>query len=110
VIEAEDRRQEEKVEAYIESQKSADPGRPMALHYERGEGWTKSDPHDPREVPDSLHGDLAAWITERNSWVKKKGLEVSTADISIWPADVPDGWEGAIHPGGTFTPGLREGA
>ena len=110
VIEAENRRQEEKVEAYIESQKSADPGRPMVLHFERDEGWSKSDPHDPRDIPEAVSGDLAAWIAERNTWVKKKGLEIHSADVTIWPQDVPEGWDGVVHPGGTFSPGLRKGA
>ncbi len=108
VIAAEKQRSQERLDEHIEAQKSADPARPMVLHFELGEGLTKSDPYDDRDIPDEVRTAVDAWLTERNGWVSKKGLEVHSADISAWPQEIPDGWEGRIQPGGHFTPGLKQ--
>jgi len=106
-IAAEKERAQERLDAHIEEQRTADPARAMMLHFELEDGLTKSDPYDEREIPDSVKEAVEAWIAERNTWVEKKGLEVHSADVAAWPVEIPEGWEGRVQPGGTFTPGPK---
>ncbi len=86
-----------------------DPDRPMTLEYDRALGVAHADPGDSREIPGIVRDAVAAWVMERNEWVRSRRAHVARATITVWPGPVPGGDEAdRCQPGGKFEvePGL----
>ncbi len=93
----------EEVAAWREAQKTADPDRPMALHWDLAEGLCHDDPSDPRDITPAAREAVLAWVRERDGWVAERGLRVGEAIVTVLPGKVPDGEE-RVLPGGQFFP------
>lgn len=102
--EAESRRLDaEELEAYREEQRTADPNRPMTVHWHVTEGLSLDDPFDPREITPEAREAVLAWVRERDEWVKDRGQIIGEAIVTVWPAQLPDGEE-RVQRGGQFFP------
>lgn len=94
---------EQNEQARREALRDADPDRPMAIAWERGQGVRHADPADERPIPDVVVKAVEAWVAERNEWIHPRRQYVATAEVVVWPGPVPEGEE-RIQPGGQFEP------
>ena len=67
--------------------------REMDLHFRRGEGLSKADPNDPREIPEAARRAAMSWLRERESWVHPRRQHLAEATLRVWPAAIPSGNE-----------------
>lgn len=88
--------------AHRETMRTADPSRPMELHWTFTDGLSAQDPSDPRPISDEVRAAVLAWVRERDEWVESRGQVVGDAKITVWPGAVPEGQERVKS--GTFIP------
>jgi hypothetical protein len=102
---AEERRQHELAEAarHRETQKHADPGRPMDLRYLYDRGLMLVDADDEREITALARDAAMAWVSERDEWVASRNQVVGDARIQVWPGELPAGKTERVV-SGTFIP------
>jgi len=81
---------------------SADPKRPMDIHWTYDRGMEKQDAADPRPISDEARAAVLAWVAERDEWVRDRGQIVGDAKVTVYPAEVPAGKERVVR--GTFMP------
>ncbi len=90
--------------ARSEEMVNADPGRPMHVAWVRGQALSNGDESDSREVPEIAVKAVAAWVSERDTWVHPRDQYVATANLMVWPGAIPGGDEAdRVQPGGQFT-------
>jgi len=100
----EQERMRKELEARREANRSADPDRPMAVSWERGQGIANADPADDRTPTDAVHRAVAAWVAERDTWVHPRGQYLVSAQVVVWPGPLPQGTteDERVQPGGRF--------
>ncbi len=72
---------------------SGDAARPMALMFVRGQGLTKTDADDDRDIPEAARRVIDHWLRERDGWLHERRQHLAKATFSVWPASVPSGSE-----------------
>lgn len=72
---------------------SADADRPMALKFVRGEGLSKTDDDDDRDIPEAARRVIDHWLRERDGWMHERRQHLAQATFSVWPGSVPSGSE-----------------
>ena len=72
---------------------TADAARPMALMFVRGQGLTKTEADDDRDIPEAARRVIDHWLRERDGWLHERRQHLAKATFSVWPASVPSGNE-----------------
>jgi hypothetical protein len=91
-------------EAHKQAMKTADPNRPMEIHWTYDDGMKLSDQADPRPINEEVKIAVLAWIEERNDWVRSRGQMVGEANLTVWPGKIPDSEGGERVKAGRFFP------
>lgn len=78
--------------------------REMELRWTRGEGLSKADPSDTREIPGPARRAALHWLRERDSWVHPRRQHVAAATLRVWPGSIPSGNESDRVIEGDFAP------
>lgn len=82
---------EEEAEYHRAQLAAADPNRPLNVSYRHGEELALTDVADAREISSEAREAVMEWITERNSWVERRGQVVGVANVKVWPGPLPEG-------------------
>jgi hypothetical protein len=91
-------------EAHRAAMRTADPNRPMEVHWTYDKGMSLVDPADPREITAEAREAVMAWIRERDEWVESRGQMVGDAKVTVWPGPLPAAARDERVKGGTFLP------
>lgn len=103
MMEQQQQRMRDEMEARREEARHADPNRPLAIAWERSKGMRNADPADDRPITNAARTAVLAWVAERDSWVHSRGQYVVSAELAVWPGPIPSGRESdRVHPGGRF--------
>jgi len=89
-------------DAHKAAMKTADPNRPMEVHWMFNRDMEIADPADERKITDEAREAVLAWVAERNEWVRDRNQVVGDAKVTVWPGPIPKGGERVK--GGTFIP------
>lgn len=89
-------------QAHRDSLRTADPGRPMEVHFTYNGTLCPSDPSDTRPISEEVKTAVMAWVHERDEWVASRNQVVGDAKVVVWPGAVPKGEERVKR--GTFIP------
>lgn len=103
---AEARASKQDEETQREAMRTADPKRPMQVSWTAATGYTLVEPMDERVIPDVVKEAVAAWVREREEWVRDRDQVIVEAVVTAWPAEVPAGQD-RIQRGGRFVPAAR---
>jgi hypothetical protein len=82
---------------------TADPNRPMTIHYRFNRELSLTDAADPRTITDEAREAVTAWVNERNGWVESRGQVVGEANVTVYPGPLPDGVTERVQMG-SFVP------
>ena len=77
------------------------PDDPMHVYWERGGEVVNIEPLDKRPVPPVVSAAVAAWVAERDEWVRSRGERVRAASLVVWPGELPPEAQ-RVHSGGQF--------
>lgn len=98
------RREAAERDAHRAAMKSADPNRPMEVHWMFNREMEIADPADERKITDEAREAVLEWIRERDEWVRDRGQVVGDAKVTVWPGPIPAKEGGQRVKIGTFIP------
>lgn len=88
--------------AELEAQiKNRGPNDAMQVVWRRDGTLLSAEPLDTRPIPGVVREAVEAWVSERDSWVHRRGQRVAEAVLTVWPGDVPAG-DDRVQSGGQF--------
>lgn len=104
VLAGEQEKMRKDIEARREANRDADPNRPMAVAWERGGSFENADPADDRVPNEVMRKAVVAWVAERDTWVHSRGQYVVSAQVVVWPGELPKGTseDERVQMGGKF--------
>ena len=82
---------------------TADPNRPMEVHFRYDKELELTDRADPRLITPEARDAVMAWVRERDEWVKDRGQVVGDAKVLVYPGPLPAKVTERVK-GGTFAP------
>lgn len=82
--------------------KTADPNRPMKIHFTYSGGLSLTDPDRPRSISAEARAAAEEWIAERSDWVKDHSQIIGEANLTVYPGPVPKGQDRVLE--GQFFP------
>jgi hypothetical protein len=97
-------REQAAAKAHRDAMATADPNRPMEVHFRYDQELELTDAADGRAITEEARAAVLAWIAERNEWVEGRGQVVGDAKVTVWPGPLPASAGGERVKGGSFVP------
>jgi hypothetical protein len=98
------KREQATADAHRAALATADPNRPMEVHFRYDKELELTDAADKRLITAEAREAVMAWIRERDEWVKDRGQMVGDAKVVVYPGPLPAKAGGERVKGGTFIP------